>query len=314
VATSSCPDYKVTGDILGLALRAYVQLGDTANAKSVLDLMKRLTNEDGSDIVDSTAAAPARSLYSMQQQIEALKKQGQEKKAKEIAATSPPSWTKSQEPPSPAVGRTISSWQVLRHGGTARQKRPISTARYRPPRLLMQSRRSRGGRTRVQTYWYARVSYARQLRLMQGCKGESRKGVQDPQEIMTNPKARQHMRADFERNLVLEDLDPPRYGTAITSWGKFLANQAILGRHRKEKRIRASRNVLRRLTHYVGCCFKYSQLEDTAKKGQDEVYLNRAADWIVRMELDNPDGWQIVAPAWCECWPVSRCCGYVMKT
>src|SRR5207244_5032025 len=39
-------DFEVTGNILGLALRANVQKGETAKAKSILKLLERLSGDD----------------------------------------------------------------------------------------------------------------------------------------------------------------------------------------------------------------------------------------------------------------------------
>jgi len=287
-------DYKVTGDILGLALRSHIQLGKIAEAKVVLDLMRRLTSQDGSALEDPMAQLRI-VVYGIEQQIQQLRKQGNDKKRQEIStnfSTFLDEIYKSSKTLQPTDAFLLAKcYDTIEQNCKAAElydkvTKPAAVDKKMP--LTPEEERD------VQTYWYSRVSYARQLRLCKDKKENPELAYKVLQEILTNKNARQHMRADFESNLVLEDLDPPRYGTAITRWGKFLANPVVLENMKKDQSIEEM--YYEGYVHYVQCCFKYSQQEDVVAKMQDAIFLTRAADWIARLEIDNPAGWEIVGP------------------
>src|SRR5207249_3674842 len=66
-------DYQVTGDILGLVLRANVQKGNTFKAKQIFGYLERLTGEDAGGVAEATNVL--RSLIGdLQTQVTELKK------------------------------------------------------------------------------------------------------------------------------------------------------------------------------------------------------------------------------------------------
>src|SRR5262249_19694311 len=68
------PVEKVTGDLLGLALRAYVQKSNMAEARTILNVMRELAVSDGSG--SSPAASLRPLIQELKVQIQDLRRQG----------------------------------------------------------------------------------------------------------------------------------------------------------------------------------------------------------------------------------------------
>src|SRR2546427_4842895 len=78
-------DYQVTGEILGLALRADVQKGKIDEAKAVLALLRRLSGEQ--DALGANPAAVLRTLVTeLKVQVRDLKKAGDQAKLDKTVA------------------------------------------------------------------------------------------------------------------------------------------------------------------------------------------------------------------------------------
>ena len=139
----------------------------------------------------------------------------------------------------------------------------------------------------LQAYWYTQVQQARQLRLTKKL-SEAKKILDALQE---NKNARQQLMAEKEQNHLLEDNG--LYGTAITHWGQFMNNPGLKKNLASDAKLKSI--YFDAYYHLAFCWYKYSQTDKVKKAGKDAQFLDKAVDYIIRLETAaNKEGWQIV--------------------
>jgi hypothetical protein len=153
----------------------------------------------------------------------------------------------------------------------------------------------------IQTYWYAQIEYARQLRLIKDEKDKREANLSAAYKILSrvksHPNGRDPLRAEKELIQVVEDSE--RYGPAVTEWNKFMIG---LQRSRNKDDARVKEMYFDAYYHLVFSTYKYSQTEKAKATGKEKSYLRKAADYILRLERIKDangqpgEGWQAVGP------------------
>ena len=294
------PDYKVTGDILGLALRAYVQTGKIEEAKGVLHLLQRLTSTEG---LEADPTAVLRSLIQeLELQVRTLQKANDPEALKKTTANFSAFVDELAKSPGKKGLQATDYFFLARlydsldqHCKAAELYSKITEPKDLNKKLAKGEKFAEQEEKEIQTYWYSQVQYARQLRQCPENKDENLELANKLlYRLLTHPNARGQVLAEKERIHVVEESG--RYGPAINLWDKFLKNPAVKSRLGDDQNTKEM--YFDAYYHYAYCAYRYSQ-DPKAKSAK--TWLRRAADSIVRLEKakDN-EGWQLIGPRFQE--------------
>ncbi len=285
-------EFKVTGDVLGLALRASVQKGKVDDARDILKLLERLTGPEGEITLDPAAVLKGL-IQEMEKQVEVLKKAGDVEKLKKTVASFTSfvddlAKSAGQKKLQPAdyffLARCYDS--LDQHCKAAPLYGKIAAPMFLGRKLNKGEDFKEQEESEIRTYWYAQVRYAGQLRQCT----ENKDNLKTAQKVLDNllghPNARFQLLAEKETYHILEDMG--LYGKASAGWGKFME---------KVKKNLGSDANLKDLYydayyHYVFSTYKYSQGAKMKGAKTERFWLRRAADFIVRLE--GTDAWESV--------------------
>lgn len=306
-------DYQVTGEILGLALRAQVQKGNIPEAKAVLRNLERLTGEEEGLLVETTNVL--RNLVTdLQIQVQELKKAKNEKKLQGVVDN----FSKFLDEliPKDGKGKSLQAGDLafLANCYISLERWCKAAELYSkvPEPKFLNDKLPRGAdilkltdpkekdrlekqERELQTYWYIQVQQAKALRMcFQEDKNKEKleKANKVIETLLNHPNARQQMRAEKEKIHLLEESG--LFGTAINGWGGFLKNPSLKSQlndpNIKEMYFEA-------YYHYGYCIYKYGQTDAAKAKGLDKRYTTYAANHLLRLKNSpNPEGWNIVGP------------------
>ncbi len=289
-------DFQITGDIIGLAMRATVQKGKIAEARDLLRLLERLHGEE-----DALAANPANVLRILVKELEIqvrdLQKAGDQAKLDQTVKHFSAFLVELTKNPGPKglakhdlyfLGNCYSS--LKQHDKAVEFFRQVPA----PPQL------SQGGvqlteeqEQDLHFYSFMQVKLAEQLRLAGNVK-EAHKVLVT---LKSQPNARSLLLLDKEMNHVLEDSG--LWGTAATKWGEFLNNRALKDDLSNDNRLKDL--YFDGYYHYAYSTYKYSQQDKAKAAKKQDVYLRRAADYILKLEFTpGSEGWDRVGARFLE--------------
>lgn len=297
-------DYRVTGDILSLALRANVQKGNIDQAKTILDVLNRLRGVDAGQKPGNVVAVL---LNDIAAQIKAIEKEGNEaafKKTREPYTQFLDVISKEYE----AKGFDTNSAIMLAHAYNslkypckaaplfAKIKAPAGldkefkkvmneTDKQREERLAQEEEFGR--------YWAVQIEYIRSLR---ACKeNESLKTAEATcNAVLKHPNAKYKFQAKMEKNYLLEDLQ--RYREAYLEW------QAILKDPNLNKRL-GDKEVQKIYftAYYYAARTLYKTATLDAKIKEPKKLITAAASMMIKLEFaKTKEGWEIAGPLWEE--------------
>ena len=285
-------DYQITGQILGLALRANVQKGKIDEARKVMKVLENLKDVKDNALVD-TGTFLGNLVSELDAQIHALHKAGDKAALKRTQAN----FTEFLD-------------ALVKQGGKLERKDLFFLARcydtlekhdkaaelygqYPPPKILNVEKKakdkfSEDEERELQSYCYAQVMLAKQLRLSKKF-AEAKKILDD---VSAVKNARQMLHIEREQIYLLEETG--LFGTAITRWGGFMASPVFKGKDLsfdpEKKKI-----YFDAYYHMTFCWYKYSQLDKVKAAGKEVQFLVKAADYIVRLETSmSQEGWQLI--------------------
>jgi hypothetical protein len=286
-------DIRLIGNALGLALRAHVQKGNVAQARTLVLVLRRLTDEQGSESVAVDVLTGV---------VQELKFQMREHKADKDALQAliakfsnfldvlgkevdPKMFTDRQ-----FVIFLASSYAGLdKHAESAKLFAQVQKPSFDPKKKLSEKEQQE-----LQDYWLIQGMYARSLRISKQLP-EARKVLE---KILKDPKAVGRFQAEKEMNHLLED--EGEWGQAVTSWSEFMENRGLRGTLVNPKATPADKQYAKELYfdgfyHYILCNYKYGFLhKDKEKKAQ---FIARAASLIRGLEtVKSQDGWNLVGP------------------
>jgi hypothetical protein len=305
-------DFKVAGDLLGLALRSYVQIGKIDDARAALKLLERLTGVEGEVRADPTEVLRAL-VQELEIQVRALQKANDTAKLKVTVTNFSAFVDELAKNPGKTALKPADYFFLARcydsiaqhckaaelYGKVAMPKFLDRVANKNDKKPLFTEEEEK----EVQTYWYSQVQYAKQLRQCP----ENKKANLDLADralnrLLSHANARGHLLAEKEKLYLLEERG--LFGRAITAWGKFMANPSL----KKPDDPSAKETYYDAYYHYVYCTFKYSQGKGVKGTTKEKAALRRAADYMLRMEniknaanpAESGEGWQILGPRFRE--------------
>jgi len=294
-------DYKITGEVLGLALRANVQKGKMPEAQEILKLIERLRGTEG-QFADPTAVLRAL-IQELQTQVKALRKAGETEKlnttVKNFSAfvdelAKNPSKKKMEPTDYFFLGRCYASLEQYQKAADLYKLVPEPKALDKKEKLTDEEEKE------IQTYWYSQMEYARMLRqITEGERGEKHPHLGAAFKVLTrlksHPNSRGALQAEMEIIRIYED--NADFGRSITEWGKFLS-----GMQKSPKKDEPSMKEMYfdGYYHYVLSTYKYSQTDKARALKKDKAMLRRAADFIVRLEKLGGEGWDMAGPRFRE--------------
>lgn len=303
-------DYRVTSDILSLALRAHVQRGDKqqndiAKGQVILSVLQRVGDENGTQKSGNVVAVLLNDIAGQIQRMTkdndpALKStQGNYTQFLDIIA-------KEYE----AKGIDTNSALLLANAYKslnlhckaapmfAKVKPPASIDKVLPKKTGKETEDELKARQLIDDeqnrYWSVQIEYIRALR---ACKTPDalKAAEKAAQEIIDNKKARFQIQAMSEKNLMLEDSQ--RYREAFLGWQAFMKTPAISGPALARPEVQ--RIYFPAYFNYVRVYYKIATLDP--KITDRPKMISGAAKLIVNLEFSKtPAGWQVAGPMFQE--------------
>jgi hypothetical protein len=298
--TIALPDYQLTGDILGLALRAQVQKNDLKGAESTLTLLQRLGDAEGR-LLDP--AAPLRALLGeLQTQIRDLRAKGDQAKLKQTIATfSAFIDTLAQRGGKTVLARNDIIFLANCYNSLDEYEKAAKLyAQVQPPAKPKEDSdmaKQKYEQDR-QAYWLMQVLYGAALR-KSGQLDEAKKVLD---RVLNTKDAVGKLLAQKEEIHLIEakaQKNPALWGNAIKGWGQFMKNPQL--RERLAQDNEAKKVFFESYVSLTRAWFKYSQTPKIKGTKGEEKYVNIAADYIRKLETArNQDGWRIAEPRFRE--------------
>jgi hypothetical protein len=289
------PDAKLTGEILGLAMRASVQKGKINEAKQILGLLRRLRGDEKEGAGEQAGAVLQTLVQELKAQVRELKDKGQKKQLEATVKN----FSQFLEELAKEPGRTPSRESILflassyasldKHAEAAKLY-----AQVPEPKIdLKKKELSKEEERALQDYWLAQVAYGRALRLAKEY-AQARKVLT---RVLTEPKARGRFLAEKEEIQLLED--EGLYGKAVGRWVKYQQHpqmqqllKTIGGKDKAEQR-RIKELYYDCVYHYTYCMYMYGQKTPKLSAAKREDYTKRAAAKVLQMK-NNADAWEVV--------------------
>jgi hypothetical protein len=287
-------DYEITGNLLGLALRAHVQKGDIAKAKTLLKLLERLSAEDGA--LGTGSAAVLRTLViELNMQVKELKKAGDQAALQQVVEKFTAFLDDYAKNPGPKglqpndvlfLGECYES--LNHHDKAAGFYKQYPAPKALEMKIDPKQDEFKEADKEISHYWGVQLRLAQQLRLTK----QHEEAAKVLHRLKNHPNSRGGLQAEMELNQILEDKN--LWGTAITRWGEFLRNPAL-------QRNLGSDNFLKKMyfdayVHHAFCCYKYSQQDKVKGTGKEKQFLSAAAGNLLKLQHSpNPEGWNLVS-------------------
>jgi hypothetical protein len=286
-------DHQVTGDILGLALRAYIQKGEVDKGRELLGALQRLQG-DGNDLGADRSNYVRRVLQDISGQVEALKTSGKKEDTERLKSMvgNFTSFLDAIGKESEKKGHDPEATRMLAYAYASLDQHAKAASIYAKvpaPACLDNKKLSEKEAEQVASYWGMRLEYGKALR-----QGKSKEDLAEAlkvlNQLLAHPNARYQILADMEKNLVLEDEE--KYGVALLQWGKFVKNPALTNGLADPK---VQKIFFPGVFYKARLTYKYGKYE--AKKESKPKFIRAAAMQLVGLEF-TPDkvGWTIVEP------------------
>ena len=289
-------DFQITGDLLGLALRANVQKGRIEEAKAILTLLENLKGTEENLLVDNSGVL-RNLVVELEAQIRDLQKAGdpagQAKLKATVANFSLFFDALAKQFEAKALDKNDLFFLARCYDSLDQHEKAGQLyARYPAPKILNVVKKDKekfsdAEEKDLQTYWYVQVMRARQLRLAK--KLPQAKKILD--DLLAHKNARQQFLAEKEQNHLLED--NALYGTAIIQWSKFMNNPSLKKNMINDPKLKEA--YFDAYYHMTWCYYQHSQTEKVKAAGKEAPFLAKAVDYILRLEnATNREGWQYV--------------------
>jgi hypothetical protein len=297
-------DYQVTGDILGLALRANVQKGDIIKGKAILDVLQRLSGDKDDQKAGNVVGAL---LNDISGQIKGMKDANDPAllKTKDNYTAFLDVIAKEYEKNPKGYDRTAAillahayaSLDIPRKAADmfSKVKAPASIDKKIEKKNVesddelkaRQAWEEENGR-----HWGVQIELIRALR---ACKDkESTKEAEKVIDaLLKNPNANFKLHASMEKNFILEDQE--QYRAAYGEWQKILGNPSLKDRGNKDVQKIWFPAYFHMIRTYYRTGIHDKAIKDPAKA------VTSAANKLVNLEFSKTKvGWEIVGPMFQE--------------
>ncbi len=298
-------DYRVTGDILGLALRASVQKGDVEKGRAILDVLQRL-----SDLEDNKSGNVVASLLNdIAGQIDTMKKN---KDTKGLDATRKSytgfldeianEYEKKGFDNNTALmlAQAYKSLELPSKAATllSKYKAPANldkkVVKGKAPETEAETKERQAWEEDVGRYWSVQIDYIRTLRT---CKDKDSldNAAKAADALIKHDNARYKIQAKMEKNLILEEQQ--RYREAWAEWSAFMKIPSIGGNNLTDKNIQ--KIYFPAYFYNARTLYKVATLDPKIKDRQK--LIEAAANMIIKLEYaKSKDGWEIAGPMFQE--------------
>jgi hypothetical protein len=299
-------DYRVTGEILSLALRANVQKGNVEQGKAILDVLKRLSGPEGekgsnpvavllNDIAGQIKRMTADKDPALKttkghytQFLDEIAKEYEAKGYENAAAVMIAHAFNSLDDPRKAA----QAFSKVKPGVDIEKKiakKKVETDDELKARQAWEEENNR--------YWGVQIEYIRALR---ACKDkESIAAAEKATEaVLKHPNASYKIQAMIEKNLM--DEDQQKYREAVLQWQQFMAMPALKNTGNPD----VAKVYFTGYVHYARCVYKLGKLDPKIK--DRPKLINAAAGMIVKLEFTKTKdgkesvGWGIAGPLFRE--------------
>ncbi len=294
-------DDRVIANLLGLAMRADVQVGKVPEALDVLGLLLRVRPERGA--LDPVAPELEIFIRELREQVKTLKAARNEKKLAATVKNFSLFLDKLKEEQgrlnqkSDFIFLANSYASLGKHAEAVKYLEKVERPKIDHARKL--DKLDKKELQELQRYWLMRVLYGTELRLNKDLKKakEVLEGVQtDPQSM-----------AKFlgQKELLHVEEDAGRFGNAVIGWRKFINRpELIKGMSDPGKTVAEQRRnkalYFECYYHLTYSTFMYGKLGAKTREKQEQWY-KIAADYITRLENSpNREGWEVAGPRFLE--------------
>ncbi len=302
-------DYQVTGDLLGLALRAEVRKGNIAEAKTLLDTVKRLA-DDGDQKADAGVnKASDRVVQNLLTEIAAqvvdLKNRKADTELKKVVgsfSTFLDTLLKDTDLRKMPMGERLLLAKAF-SGLGMHDKAAELYEQVQPPVKLLESKKAikdfdEAEIRELADYWSAVWEHVKELRaaknyaaafkILDGVRGDPKQGHKEVKGWLNHPKALFAMpQGQMEKNFILED--DKKYGAATQGWNAFMKAASNKPNDTKIERAYFDAYFYGTRTLYL-----YA-MNDPGVKSKDKM-LDFAAKRIVELEFSkNKKGWEMTS-------------------
>jgi hypothetical protein len=297
-------DYRVTGDILGLALRAHVQQGNVDKGKEILDVLKRITSDKGGDAGSNVVAAL---LNDIAGQIRRMKGDNDKKleKTKGFYSAFLDEIAKDYE----TKGYDNNAAIMLAHAFSSLEYYTKAAGIYskvKTPANLDKRVEKKADETDAELqarqkweeetnrHWGMQVEYIRALRATKDSEALKKAGSLIDG-MLKHPLANYKVQALMEKNLVLEDHE--KYREAYLAWVSFMKMKSLTD-NLSNKQVQ---QVYFTGYFYSVRTFNKIAVHDKAIKDPPKMLVG-AANMLIKLEYGakTKDGWNIVEPLFKE--------------
>jgi len=292
-------DFQVTTELLGLALRAQVQMGKIPDARATLKTMEMLAGEAG-DIGAGMTNVLRELVVDLQTQVRELKAAGDAKKLKETVSNFSTFLDDLAAKKGANAGDLVflascfSSLEQYERAANLFQKLSPPKVLDAPPKTKF----SEAEETELYTYWRIQIEYAKTLRLG---KGDLKKANAALETLLNHNHGRFHLMAKIEKLQVYEDLG--LYGLAIEGWKEVMNDRYVkerLADNNKQGLLfnkQAKEVYFDAYYHYGNAVYRYGQAPAGKKAGLTARYTEFAAKHLLRLKnASSQEGWNLVEP------------------
>ena len=285
-------DYQVTGDILGLALRANVQQGNTAKAKQILGYLDRLTGDEAG-VGAAESANVLRSLIGdLQAQVKDLKKANDPAKLKGTVKNFSAFIDELASKKEKGLDLKDTMFLATCYSSLEEYSKAANLySRIPPPGALDKDKLKEEEEKEIATYWFLQVQYARALRLSAKGKEDLARAKKVLDALVQHKNGRLQVYAEVEQIHILQDA--ALYGLAMKGWSKIMTNPTLKSKLADDPNLKEL--YFNAYYENAWCLYKYSQSDKVIAAGQEKKYLRPAANYILKLErARDQEGWRIV--------------------
>jgi hypothetical protein len=285
-------DSQAAGELLGVALRAHIQLSNPSEARRIMILLRRLTDDRGTQQVGSEVLT--RLVDELKLQMRDQRKAG-DKAALEgtIARFGVFLDALGKDDPKLVGDRAFMAFLATTYASL--DKHPEAAkffAKITLPKIDPKKKLTPQEQRELDDYWLLEATYARSLRLSKQ-RGEARRVLAT---ILSEGRSAGRFQAEKELNHLLEDEGD--YGKAITAWSEYLENpgirEVLTNPKSKAAELRAAQELyFDGYYHFIWCHFQFGQAHKVEAKRKE--YVGKAASMILALELSKEhDGWELI--------------------
>jgi hypothetical protein len=286
-------DSQTAGDVLGIALRAHIQKGNVAEARKIMLLLRRLTDEKGTQIGTEVLGRLVNELkLELRDQRKAGDKDGLRATMERFDIFLQ---ALGKDDPKLIADRQFLVFLATSYASLDKNAEAAKLfAKIPEPKFDPKKKLTPQEQRELDDYWLLQATYARSLRQAKQY-GEARKVLE---RILKESRFAGRFQAEKEINHLLEDEGD--YGRAVTAWSDYLENpglrEVLVNPRSKAGELRTAKELyFDGYYHFIWCYFQFGKTHKTEAKRKE--FIDKAGSMIAGLEAGKDrDGWEIIGP------------------